>query len=91
MYEVLEPTCYPVSKRFKKNDKRLIVLEDWVESRADHFTRHQSISIMVVVHFSHFHRNYTQSRKKKKDLNNVIHGGTGSTWGHNFYMGTQNG
>ena len=24
-------------------------------------------------------------------LNNVIHGGTGSTSGHNFDMGTQNG
>ena len=28
---------------------------------------------------------------KKTNLNNVIHGGTGSTSGHNFYMGTQNG
>ena len=38
-----------------KNDKKLLILEDWVESRADHFTRHQSMSIMVVVHFGHFH------------------------------------
>ena len=29
--------------------------------------------------------------EKKKNLKNVIHGGFGSTWGHNFYMGTQNG
>ena len=31
---------------------------------------------------------YTLSRKKK---NMKIHGGFGSTWGDNFYMGTQNG
>ena len=29
--------------------------------------------------------------KKKANLNNLIHGGFGSTWGDNFYMGTQNG
>jgi hypothetical protein len=28
---------------------------------------------------------------EKKYLNNLIHGGSGSTWGYNFYMGTQNG
>ena len=28
---------------------------------------------------------------KKKNLNNVIHGGVESTWRDNFYMGTQNG
>ena len=28
---------------------------------------------------------------KKANLNNLIHGGFGGTWGHNFYMGTQNG
>ena len=31
------------------------------------------------------------SWKKRKFLNNLIHGGCGSTWGHNFYMSTQNG
>ena len=31
---------------------------------------------------------YTLSRKKN---NKIIRGGTGSSWGHNFYMGTQNG
>ena len=31
---------------------------------------------------------YTLSRKKKTKL---IRGGIGSTWEHNFYMGTQNG
>ena len=31
------------------------------------------------------------SLKKKVNLNNVIHGGFGSTLGDNFYMGTQNG
>ena len=32
--------------------------------------------------------------KKKDSINNLIHGGgggVGNTWGHNFYMGTQNG
>ena len=28
---------------------------------------------------------------KKKELNNLIRGALGSTWGHNFYMGMQNG
>ena len=27
---------------------------------------------------------------KKENLNNLIHGGFGSTWGDNFYMGMQN-
>ena len=31
---------------------------------------------------------YTLSRKEK---NKIIRGGTGNTWGRNFYMGTQNG
>ena len=34
---------------------------------------------------------YTLSKKKKKELNNLIRGAFGNTWGHNFYMGTQNG
>ena len=33
--------------------------------------------------------NYTLSRKQ--ELNNLICGAFGSTWGHNFYMGTLNG
>ena len=36
------------------------------------------------------YRNYTLSRKKKKDLNNVMFETSGTTSGHNFYMGTQN-
>ena len=33
-----------------------------------------------------------EKKKKKKELNNLIRGAFGSTWGHNyFYMGTQNG
>ena len=35
------------------------------------------------------HTNYTPSRKKKKKKK--IHGGFRSTWGDNFFMGTQNG
>ena len=31
------------------------------------------------------------SLKKKKELNNLIHGAFGRTWDHNFYMGMQNG
>ena len=35
---------------------------------------------------------YTKQKKKtKKKFDNVIRGGFGSTWGHNSYMGTQNG
>ena len=30
-------------------------------------------------------------KKKQQNLNNVIHGEFGSIWGHNFYMGMQNG
>ena len=30
-------------------------------------------------------------RKKKTNIINLIHRASGSTWGHNFYMGTQNG
>ena len=44
------------------------------------------LSVLVAL----LHTNYTLSIKKA-NLNNVIHGGFGSTWGHNFYMGTQNG
>ena len=29
--------------------------------------------------------------EKKNKIKIIIHGGFGSTWGDNFYMGTQNG
>ena len=32
-----------------------------------------------------------KKRKKEKKNREEIHGGSGSTWGDNFYMGTQNG
>ena len=43
---------------------------------------------LLSVHASLLHTNYTLSRKKQ---NIIIRGGTGSIWGDNFYMGTQNG
>ena len=33
---------------------------------------------------------YTLSRKKKKKKSNIIIGALGSTWDHDFCMGTQN-
>ena len=42
--------------------------------------------------FSLLHTNYTLSYTLSRKKNKIkIHGGFGSTWGDNFYMGTQNG
>ena len=34
---------------------------------------------------------YTLRKKEKKNREEEIHGGSGSTWGEIFHMGTQNG
>ena len=52
---------------------------------------HFAISLLLLVYPVHIEMHEVLKINLLNRKEKIIHGGTGNTWGCNFYMGTQNG